>query len=61
MSLASDVKKIVSINKRIKALESERNGIYKMYEMVGQGAVDLLNREHEALLEKQLQKQAEGV
>ena len=61
MSISNDVKKLVSINKRVKAMEAERREIYKMYEMVGQGAVDLLNNELVAAMEKQLQKQAEGV
>jgi hypothetical protein len=59
MSLPNDVRKIVSINNQIKKLEFARKEIYTQYELIGQGAVDILNREHEAYLEKQMKKNSE--
>jgi hypothetical protein len=56
MSVSKDVSRLVSIHTRVKALEAERREIYSFYELVGAGAVDVLNREFEAAIEKQTVK-----
>lgn len=59
MSTESDVRKIVTINNRIAALEAQRMAIYKPYDAMGQGALDLLNKMHEDYLQRRARKKAE--
>lgn len=59
MSTESDVRKIVTINNRIAALEAERMAIYKPYEAMGQGAMDLINKMHEDFIQRQVRRKSE--